>query len=62
MKKLLFRLIYRVDGANMVEYGLLLVLVALAAAAGLSLLGTNLGAFFTSIAGKVSGATVPSIP
>jgi pilus assembly protein Flp/PilA len=49
-------------GANLVEYGILIVLVALVAATGLSALGTNLSNFFDSIANTISGANVPTLP
>ena len=62
LKKMLSKLIRGQEGAGMVEYGLLVVLVGLAAAAGLQLLGTDLGQLFTDIAGSISGATVPTIP
>ena len=34
------------------EYGFLFLLVALAAVTGVALLGTNLGSFFTDLAGR----------
>ncbi len=34
------------------EYGFLFLLVALAAVTGVALLGTNLGSFFTKLAGR----------
>ena len=37
------------EGATMVEYGLLLALIALVALAGVQLVGTNLSALFNSI-------------
>jgi pilus assembly protein Flp/PilA len=40
-------------GATMVEYGLLVTLIALAAIAGLILLGGSLDAMFTNIANMI---------
>lgn len=37
------------EGATMVEYGLLLALIALVALAGVQLVGTNLSALFNSV-------------
>ena len=42
------------DGADMVEYALLIGLVALAALGTLTTVGTNLSTGFTAIASKVS--------
>lgn len=61
-KYLMWKLFRRQEGANMLEYGLLIVLIALVAAAGLSTLGTNLSQFFTQMANSISGKTPPSIP
>jgi pilus assembly protein Flp/PilA len=55
MKAFLTRLIKKEDGATMVEYGILLVLVALVAAVGLGALGTNLSTMFNNIATALSG-------
>jgi pilus assembly protein Flp/PilA len=55
MKSFLNRLIKKEDGATMVEYGILLVLVALVAAVGLGALGTNLSTMFNNIATALSG-------
>jgi pilus assembly protein Flp/PilA len=41
------------EGATMVEYGLLVALIALVAVVGVSLLGTNLNLRFNSAAGSV---------
>lgn len=42
-------------GATMVEYGLIVALIALAAIAGVTLLGTNLQTLFNNIAGRLTG-------
>lgn len=55
MKSLLNRLVKNEDGATMVEYGILLVLVALVAAVGLGALGTNLSTMFNNIAQALGG-------
>jgi pilus assembly protein Flp/PilA len=41
------------EGATMVEYGLLVALIALVAITGVTLLGTNLQALFNTVAGSV---------
>jgi pilus assembly protein Flp/PilA len=41
------------EGATMVEYGLLVALIALVAIVGVTLLGTNLNLLFNSAAGSV---------
>ena len=40
-------------GATAVEYGLMVTLSAIAIITGVTLLGSNLNALFTSVAGKV---------
>jgi pilus assembly protein Flp/PilA len=44
------------EGQGMVEYGLIIVLVALVAAIGITTLGGNLNTFFANLAGKFPGA------
>ena len=41
------------EGATMVEYGLLVALIALVAIVGVTLLGTNLTTLFNTVAGSV---------
>ena len=41
------------EGATMVEYGLLVSLIALVAIVGVRLVGTNLNSLFTSVAGSL---------
>jgi pilus assembly protein Flp/PilA len=48
------------EGATLVEYGLLVALIACACIAAITLLGTDLAAMFNGIAGKVSAATPAS--
>ena len=43
----------REEGQTMVEYAFLVAFIAVVVLAGVTLLGTNLLAFFNSIAGKV---------
>ena len=42
-------------GATLIEYGLLATLVAVAAIAGMTLLGTDLNLQFTTLAGRLRG-------
>ena len=46
------------EGAAMVEYGLLIALIALAVVAALTLLGTQIDGFFDSVTGELSGVQV----
>jgi pilus assembly protein Flp/PilA len=46
-------MIHDEDGATMVEYGLLIALIALVALAAIELLGSNLSALFNTVAGSV---------
>jgi pilus assembly protein Flp/PilA len=41
------------DGATMVEYGLLVALIAMVALVGVSALGLNVNSLFTTVAGSV---------
>ncbi len=41
------------EGATMVEYGLLVALIALVALAGVKTLGTGLNSLFASVAGSI---------
>jgi pilus assembly protein Flp/PilA len=41
------------EGATMVEYGLLVALIALVAIVGVTTLGTNLNKLFSTVAGSV---------
>jgi pilus assembly protein Flp/PilA len=41
------------DGATMVEYGLLVALIAMVALVGVTTLGTNLKSLYTTVAGSV---------
>lgn len=41
------------EGASMVEYGLLVALIALAALAAVKTVGQNLSTLFTSVAGSL---------
>ncbi len=44
------------DGAALVEYGLLVGLIALAALAAITLVGADVGVLFNAIAGAIAGA------
>ena len=50
------------DGATMVEYGLMVALVALIAAVGAQLMGNDLSILFSSIGSYISHVTVPTAP
>jgi pilus assembly protein Flp/PilA len=52
MKKL-FALIRKEEGQDLAEYALLISLIALVAIAGVTLLGTQIAAVFTAIAGAL---------
>jgi pilus assembly protein Flp/PilA len=41
------------EGATMVEYGLLVALIALVALAGITTLGTNLSSLFNNVANTI---------
>lgn len=45
------------DGATAIEYGLIAGLIAVAIIVAVTLVGTDLSALFTGIAGKVATAT-----
>jgi pilus assembly protein Flp/PilA len=45
------------DGATLVEYGLVVALIAVAAITAVTLLGTNISATFNTIAGHFTGGT-----
>jgi pilus assembly protein Flp/PilA len=53
MPHLLNSLIRDEDGATMVEYGLLVALIAMVALVGVSALGVNVNALFNTVAGSV---------
>ena len=53
MKKFLQKLVRSEEGASMVEYGLMVALIAVVCIAAVTLLGTNVNQVFTDIAGKV---------
>ena len=44
----------REDGASMAEYGLLLALIAVVAAAGATMVGDNANSLFEDVAGKLN--------
>jgi len=56
MKNLLKRLWKEEEGQDLVEYGLLIVLVALGAIAGMKTLATAINATFASAAANLSGS------
>ncbi len=46
-------------GAALTEYGLLLGLIALAAVAGMQILGGDIGAMFSNVGAYLAGVAVP---
>lgn len=58
-KKVQTLLTKKEEGASLVEYGLLVGLIAVACIAAISLLGTNISTMFNSVAGKIGAVTVP---
>lgn len=56
MKNLLRRLWKEEEGQDLVEYGLLIVLVALGAIAGMQVLANAINATFSSAAANMSGS------
>ena len=59
MKNLIARLVSEEDGATMVEYALMVALIAVVAMVAATTLGTNINSKFEDVAGKVSGAGNP---
>jgi len=49
------------EGASMAEYGLLIALIALVAAAGAKIVGTGLNNMFSKIGATLNAASVPSV-
>ena len=57
MKNLVMRLWKEEEGQDLVEYALLVALVALAATAGMNTLATKINASFTTLGGTLTNAT-----
>lgn len=53
MKNLITRLVSEEDGATMVEYALMVALIAVAAIAGVTLIGENILDKFNSVGGSI---------
>ncbi len=53
MLYLIKSLIHDEDGATMVEYGLLVALIAMVALAGVSALGININTLYGAVAGSI---------
>jgi pilus assembly protein Flp/PilA len=51
----------RENGANAMEYALVLILVAFAITGGATFLGTKLNALFSATGTAVAGVTVPTL-
>jgi pilus assembly protein Flp/PilA len=54
MKKWFKKIWIRVEGATMVEYGLLVAVIAVVVVGGATTLGTDLSTLFNSLGGKVN--------
>jgi pilus assembly protein Flp/PilA len=52
------QLVVREEGATMVEYGLMVALIAVVCLAAVTLLGTNVSSSFNNIATKLSAPAV----
>jgi pilus assembly protein Flp/PilA len=57
MKKLMNWLKNEESGQGMVEYGLILALIAVVVIGAVTLIGTNLDTMFGGVAGKITGTT-----
>ena len=53
MKDLMKRFVREEEGQDLIEYALVVALIALAATAGMNTVATDINAAFTSIGGKV---------
>jgi Flp pilus assembly pilin Flp len=58
----LHRLFKEEDAPTMVEYGLLLLLIALAVAASALVLGNGISTLFDAAGTTFDGATIPTVP
>ena len=56
MSKFVARFVKDESGATAIEYGLIAALVGVVIISGLTILGTNLDALFTGVAGEISFA------
>jgi pilus assembly protein Flp/PilA len=59
MLNLLKKFVKEEEGATMVEYGLMVALIALVAAVGARLLGASIGSLFSDSAGTLDGIVQP---
>jgi Flp pilus assembly pilin Flp len=55
MKNLITRFVHEEEGQDLIEYALIATFVSLVAAAGATLLGNSLDAWYTAVSGKVDG-------
>ena len=62
VKNLVVRFVKEEEGASLVEYGLLVALIALACIVALGATGTSLSGMFNSISTTISGVDVPAAP
>lgn len=61
MRNLITRFAKNDEGAAMVEYGLLVALIAVTAGVAIGGVGTNLATFFTGIATYIAGVPVATL-
>jgi Flp pilus assembly pilin Flp len=54
VKNLIVRFVREEEGQDLIEYAMLATLIALVAGVAAELLGTNLAAWYTAMAGKVA--------
>ena len=62
MLNLVKKFVREEEGATMVEYGLMVALIAVVCIGAVSLIGTNLTGMFTGVAGDVAGAGTGTTP
>ena len=59
MKNLMIRFVREEEGQDLVEYGFLIVFIALVVAVGLNTLGVNLRTFYNNLSTAVGPAVTP---
>lgn len=59
MKDMMKRLVVEEEGATMVEYGLMVALIAVVVIAAVTTIGTKLNTNFTEVGNKITTPTTP---